>query len=130
MAKSKRAFESAKLLLEAGDYDGACNRAYYAMFDAARAALAGVVDPQAINEVRSHNGLITQFGLHLVKPGLASKEMGKALNRVEELRLIADYRPNESIPAEKARLVLSDTEEFVEAMVKLIGQSDSPTSST
>lgn len=39
MAKAERAAESAKLLLEAGDADGACNRAYYAMYDAARAAL-------------------------------------------------------------------------------------------
>ena len=39
MAKAFRAAASARLLLEAGDTDGACNRAYYAMFDAARAAL-------------------------------------------------------------------------------------------
>ena len=39
MAKADRALASAKLLLDSGDVDGACNRAYYAMFDAARAAL-------------------------------------------------------------------------------------------
>ncbi|MGD9522152.1 MAG: HEPN domain-containing protein, partial [Tepidiphilus sp.] len=39
MAKARRAVLSAKVLLDAGDADGACNRAYYAMFDAARAAL-------------------------------------------------------------------------------------------
>lgn len=38
MAKSRRALESARFLLAANDPDGACNRAYYAMFDAARAA--------------------------------------------------------------------------------------------
>ncbi len=37
--KASRAVASARLLLDAGDVDGACNRAYYAMFDAARAAL-------------------------------------------------------------------------------------------
>ena len=37
--KANRAIESAKLLHNAGDIDGACNRAYYAMFDAAKAAL-------------------------------------------------------------------------------------------
>jgi uncharacterized protein (UPF0332 family) len=36
MAKAVRAALSA---LDMGDADGACNRAYYAMFDAARAAL-------------------------------------------------------------------------------------------
>ena len=36
MAKAAQAGESARTLLERGDADGACNRAYYAMFDAAR----------------------------------------------------------------------------------------------
>ena len=37
--KALIAASSAQILLDAGDVDGACNRAYYAMFDAARAAL-------------------------------------------------------------------------------------------
>jgi len=36
LAKAIRAAASAKMLLDAGDADGACNRAYYAMFDAGR----------------------------------------------------------------------------------------------
>ena len=39
MAKAERACSSARALLDLGDVDGACNRAYYAMLDAARAAL-------------------------------------------------------------------------------------------
>ena len=35
--KALIAASSAQILLDAGDVDGACNRAYYAMFDAARA---------------------------------------------------------------------------------------------
>ncbi|OHC67239.1 MAG: hypothetical protein A2045_15515 [Rhodocyclales bacterium GWA2_65_20] len=42
--KAARAAVSARLLLNAGDVDGACNRAYYAMFDAARAALLVFAD--------------------------------------------------------------------------------------
>lgn len=37
LAKALQAAASAKVLLDTGDADGACNRAYYAMFDAARA---------------------------------------------------------------------------------------------
>jgi len=37
LQKAWRALGSAKLLLSAGDRDGAVNRAYYAMFDAAKA---------------------------------------------------------------------------------------------
>lgn len=39
LIKAEQALKSAQLLVAAGDADGACNRAYYAMFDAARAAL-------------------------------------------------------------------------------------------
>lgn len=39
MDKAERAEASARLLLDSGDTDGASNRAYYAMFDAARAVL-------------------------------------------------------------------------------------------
>lgn len=35
IAKATQAAQSAKVLLDTGDADGACNRAYYAMFDAA-----------------------------------------------------------------------------------------------
>lgn len=68
MEKASRALASARLLLDAGDTDGACNRAYYAMFDAARAALivSGAPSDQA---ARTHSGLIAAFGLHLVKAG-------------------------------------------------------------
>ena len=67
MDKADRAIASAKLLLDAGDVDGPCNRAYYAMFDAARAALllsGAPVDPVV---AKSHSGLISAFSLHLVK---------------------------------------------------------------
>ncbi len=48
--KAQTAAASARILLNAGDVDGACNRAYYAMFDAARAALlASGVDESTVN---------------------------------------------------------------------------------
>ncbi len=42
LAKARRALASARLLLADGDPEGACNRAYYGMFDAAHAALSAV----------------------------------------------------------------------------------------
>ncbi len=124
--KAQRALSSAVILLEAGDNDGACNRAYYAMFDAARAALTEGDDPLVVEQARTHNGLIAQFGLNLVKPGLVSGDLGRAFNRVEELRLIADYKTGEAITEDKARWAVSTSEDFVETMVDLIDQSSAP----
>ena len=70
MGKATRAVASARLLLSDGDVDGACNRAYYAMFDAARAALLVLVPGIDPALVKSHGGLISMFSLHFVKPGI------------------------------------------------------------
>ena len=118
MHKAVTALASADLLLQAGDTDGACNRAYYAMFDAARAALlmTGIVSD--LTALKTHSGLITTFGLSLVKPGKVSVELGKALNKVEDLRLVADYRGDELEP-EQALWAIEQARAFVEAMSHL-----------
>ncbi len=64
MIKADRALASARLLLESGDVEGACNRAYYAMFDAARAALIASSAPVEPEIARTHSGLITAFRWH------------------------------------------------------------------
>ncbi len=40
LQKAETGVKSAKALLDLGDTDGSCSRAYYAMYDAARACLA------------------------------------------------------------------------------------------
>jgi uncharacterized protein (UPF0332 family) len=85
------------------------------MFDAARAVslVTGVVDDLA--SIKTHNGLISAFSLHLVKTGLVSVELGKAINKVEVLRLLADYKGDE-VELDKAQWALKQAQEFVEAM--------------
>lgn len=115
MAKASRAAASAKVLLDAGDADGACNRAYYAMFDAARAALLASNAPVEPEIARTHNGLISAFSLHLVKTGRVPVELGRALNKAEELRLAADYK-GDLIEKEDATWAVSQAQAFVQAM--------------
>jgi uncharacterized protein (UPF0332 family) len=55
--KADRALASARLLLEADDGDGAANRAYYAMFDAASAALLWAGSTQSLP--KTDGGLIS-----------------------------------------------------------------------
>ena len=115
MQKADRALESSALLLQRGDVDGACNRAYYAMFDAARAALLAANAPVEAEASRTHSGLIAAVSLHLVKPGLVALEHGRALNKVEDLRLIADYKGDE-ITADRAAWALEQASKFVSAV--------------
>jgi uncharacterized protein (UPF0332 family) len=91
LGKANRALRSAKTLQADGDFEGACNRAYYAMFDAARAALLLVKADVPEEIAKTHNGLARAFSLHLIKTNQLPVELGKALKQVENFRLLADY---------------------------------------
>lgn len=127
MDKASRALASAKLLLDAGDVDGACNRAYYAMFDAAKAALAW--SAADVEGVKTHSGLISAFSLHLVKTGRLPVDLGRALNRVEEIRLVADYTGG-VVPEDMAQQAIELAASFIEAIQRAfatlggVGQPD------
>ena len=115
MVKASTACSSARALLDLGDVDGAANRAYYAMFDAARAALLASGAPVEPDIGRTHSGLIGAFGNHLVKNGPISKEVGRLLNRAHEIRLVADYNGN-SVESDDAREMVKQAEIFVSVM--------------
>jgi uncharacterized protein (UPF0332 family) len=122
MSKAATALASARLLLEAKDSDGATNRAYYAMFDAATAALqwAGVATGE--NPQKTHSGLIGSFGLNLVQTGRLAAELGRSLNRVHELRLTADYLA-EPVPSDKAKWAIEEAQTFVAAIHDLLDRA-------
>ena len=58
MQNTEQSCSSAGLLLKVGDIRGACNRAYYAMFNAARAALLFSDAPVKSDITKTHRGLI------------------------------------------------------------------------
>jgi len=114
--KAQIAASSARILLNNGDVDGACNRAYYAMFDAARAALLASGADESVINTKTHSGLITKFSLELVKSGQVSVELGKSLNKVEDLRLTADYKVN-AVLQEDATWAVNQADIFVQVLV-------------
>jgi uncharacterized protein (UPF0332 family) len=114
--KAQTAAASAQLLLDSGDLDGACNRAYYAMFDASRAALLASGEPESIVNTKTHSGLISNFSLKLVKSGKVSIEHGKSLNKVEDLRLMADYK-GDVVHLEDATWAVKQADSFVKALL-------------
>ena len=119
-AKSQMALKSAKVLLETGDTDGACSRAYYAMFDAARAALIQTKAPVKTEVAKTHNGLSAAFSLHLIKSGQLSTGLGRALSRAHETRLLADYTGDPIEPDVAAKLVQQAAEFVEEITAKLL----------
>ncbi len=113
LEKADRAISSAAVLLREGDADGACNRSYYAMFNAARAALILIKAPAEVTEGKSHSGLHSAFNLYLVKPGHIPQALGAEFRRAERLRQISDYL-GDPIESEKANLTLDHAKEFIQ----------------
>ncbi len=115
MEKATRALSAAQALLDLGDFDGACNRAYYAMFDAAHAALFASGVEKLNAPIKTHNGLIGMFGLHVIGQGHLAAEHGEDLNAVQRLRRIADYS-GDFVSAKDATWASQQAEEFIAAI--------------
>ncbi len=120
MAKASQALAAAKLLLDAKSPDGACNRAYYAMFDAARA-------PPPRHRSRSgedpSRSVLSDFGRYLVKNGPISKEMSTKLRAAETFRYTADYHDQPVDPADAEGIVKHAQDSFT-AIQKLLADEE------
>src|SRR3546814_20304002 len=91
MRKAAQALASAHQLLAGGDDDGACNRAYYAMFDAAHAALRSANVAETASDTQTPSRFIAAFGSNLVLPGHVSPERGRSLHQLVRIRRLAIY---------------------------------------
>jgi uncharacterized protein (UPF0332 family) len=106
------------LLLEAGDHERAANRAYYPVYHAARAAVAKYTMAN-VTDIKTHRGLRRLFELHVVKPGLISREIGRGFNNVVSTRIAADYEDG-VLQRSEVEAALRDAKLFVEACGTLI----------
>jgi len=102
-------------LLDMGYYDVSASRAYYAAFYAASALL--------LNEgidTSKHSGVIALIHQHFVKGGKLSKEQGRNLNWLFELRSVGDYGVSLHVDQNDARKAVDTAKEFFEAVKKLL----------
>lgn len=64
---------------------------------------------------KTHRGLLVAFGLHIVRDGPISKDIGRLLQRAQELRHVADYR-SDSVELADAQELITQTKTFLEAI--------------
>lgn len=86
LEKAEKCLESARLLMQSGDYCSAANRSYYAIFHSIRSLLAleGV-------DFSKHSGVMAYFQKNYVKTGIFDKEYSKILTEAFEIRSESDY---------------------------------------
>ena len=87
MESAEEALDDAEYLLQGGRYKATANRAYYAMFHAAMAALM----KSGGDLPRTHGGVTNQFGLYYVRTGIIDSELADKLQDIYELRRKSDY---------------------------------------
>lgn len=111
----RSSLRSARILRDAGEYNDAVSRAYYAVFHAAVALLLSVdVEP------RSHRAMVQQIHLHFVRSGRLDPTLGRLCARMQKFREEADYNRffvfDEAATSEE----LGSAERFVEAAAALL----------
>ena len=115
MQKAERALDEARVLLREAKTEGACSRAYYAMHDAAHAALLATGHEAPDAPIKTHHSLVAEFGKKLVLGGQMDAAFGRAFNKVHDTRQLADYSTDPPPPAD-AHWAVEQAENFVAAV--------------
>ena len=101
--------KSAGILLEAGEYRGANNRAYYAIFHAINAIHA--VGGKAY---KRHKDAIGSFNKDYVKTGIFPREIGRKIAEAEEIRHVSDYDDFYIASREESQRQVAVAEKFLQ----------------
>jgi len=120
--KAKEAAASARLLLDRGGYDGAADRAFFAMFNAGRTLLAS----RELNGegIRNHAKVRLLLQRYFVEPGLMEPDLVKAMKHADRVRWNADFRP-EGVKPEVAHEQLDTMDRFMRRAAALLDSKGS-----
>jgi hypothetical protein len=114
--KAQRMLRTAHVSLDDGDPESAINRAYYAAYYAATAALLSVGETP-----KTHTGTHNRFYGHFVQSGSIASEIGATLKEAFNLRQRADYEAVSIFDEAAATDLIVDVERFVEAVEAMLG---------
>jgi len=105
---AKRRLKAARLLFEKGMIEDAVNRAYYVFFHAAKAML-NVLGYDA----KTHSGLISEFGLRIIKTNLLDGKFGQYFRRAFEMRESSDYEIGVVFSEDEVQVLIKNADEFL-----------------
>jgi len=105
---AKTRLKAAKLLFEKGMLEDTVNRAYYSFFHAAKAML-NVLGYDA----KTHSGLISEFGLRIIKTSMLDKKFAQYFRRAFEMRESSD-EIGIVFSEEEVQTLIKNAEEFLQ----------------
>ena len=115
LERAEQSVQAARQLAAGGYYDFAASRAYYAAFYAATAILLS----EGL-ELSKHSAVIASMHQRFVKTGKLSKEQGKTLNWLFELRSVGDYGGTAHVSRQQVEQAIQAAEEFLSAIKSLL----------
>lgn len=121
LSAAEECLRAAEVLIAESIYSGAINRAYYAIFYTASAALLS----EGL-EFHKHAAVLGAFGQKFVASGLVDKELHRAFTRAFELRLKADYKSILSASREDAEEVFQDARKFYKEIMERMLKPEDP----
>ena len=106
---AKSDVKSAKILMEAKEYRGANNRAYYGIYHAISAIHA--LDERAY---KRHKDALANFNKDYVKTEIFPRSLGKRIAEAEEIRHASDYDDFYIATKEEAQEQIATAEELIQ----------------
>ena len=119
--KARRSLKNARMSLEAGDFDFAASRAYYAMFYAAETLLSKLGLTFA-----KHSGVITEFNRRFIKTELLSRAHAEAFRKAFDLRIVGDYEYGIEVPRESAVEAIDAADAFLRDVETHLARTTEP----
>jgi uncharacterized protein (UPF0332 family) len=108
-ASAREAAEEARVLFRASLFSGACSRAYYAMFNAARAML--FAKGYQREKAKTHKTVLRLFSREFVQEGSFDPQLARALRKAADARNIANYEGG--VTHDEAAQVMATLEAFM-----------------
>lgn len=110
---AKSDLKSADILLKAGEYRGANNRAYYAIYHAISAV-------HALNgkAYKRHKDALGNFNKEYIKTEIFPRLLGRRIAEAEEIRHASDYDDFYIASKEEAEEQIATAEELIQLIVE------------
>jgi uncharacterized protein (UPF0332 family) len=115
LEKADRFLKQANTMCDMEQWDMAANRYYYACFHAVQALFIH-------NKLasRRHSGMLTQLGLHFIKPGIIEDRLGAFLTRMEQLREKGDYNCLIEVTKDELLTLVDPAKELIDKIKQLV----------
>lgn len=115
LRKANQLLHDVDVLIENELWNSTINRMYYACFHAVSALLIknGI-------QVKTHMGVRQALGLHFVKTGLISLELGRVFSRIYDKRQSSDYDDFIEFTKEEVEKLYPQIKAFVLDVEKLV----------